>query len=71
MFFYSVDCGAIVCYLMKQLTHGQVIASKLPQRVVGALRAEIVNKFLNDTYRSWTIENFHAREQIATANFEQ
>ncbi|KAJ8630227.1 hypothetical protein MRB53_023550 [Persea americana] len=68
---FCVDCGVIVCYLMKQLTHKQVIASKLPQSVVDAFRAEIVSKFLNDTRRSWSIENFHAGQQIANDDFEQ
>ncbi|KAJ8642493.1 hypothetical protein MRB53_004241 [Persea americana] len=67
----AVDCKVIVCYLMKQLTHKQVIASKLSQSVVDGLRAEIVSKFLNDTHRSWSIENFHARQQSANDDFEQ
>ncbi|KAJ8621656.1 hypothetical protein MRB53_030185 [Persea americana] len=67
----AVDCEVVICYCMKQLTHKQVIASNLPWSVVDGLRAEIVNKFLNDTHRSWTIENFHVRQQSANDDFEQ
>ena len=56
---------------MKQLTHKQVIDSKLPQSVVDGLRAEIVSKFLNDKHWSWSIENFHARQESANDDFEQ
>ncbi|KAJ8633213.1 hypothetical protein MRB53_026549 [Persea americana] len=67
----SVDCGVIVCYLMKQITHKQVIALKLLQSVVDSLRAKIVSRFLNDPLRSWSIQNFHARQQAANDDFEQ
>ncbi|KAJ8639527.1 hypothetical protein MRB53_016221 [Persea americana] len=67
----SVDCGVIICYLMKQITQKQVIASKLPQSIVDSLRAEIVSKFMNDPHRSWSIQNFHARQQAANDDFEQ
>ena len=71
MFFCSVDCGVIVCYLMKQITQKQVIASKLPQSIVDSLRAEIVSRFMNDPHRSRSIQNFHAWQQAANDDYEQ
>lgn len=62
-----VDCGVAICYIMKQIAHGQTVTKKLLQRVIDGLGAE---KFLNDKHRSWSLVNLNTRG-ILEKEFEE
>lgn len=52
----SLDCGVIVCYIIRQYFRNEEVGSKLPKSECRRMRADILHTFLNDELNSWNGE---------------
>ncbi|KAH7842967.1 hypothetical protein Vadar_011162 [Vaccinium darrowii] len=53
----SLDCGVIVCYIIRQYFRNEIVETKLPKLECRKLRAEIIHAFINDEANSWKPEH--------------
>lgn len=53
----SLDCGVIVCYIIRQYFRNGTVETKLPKLECRKLRAEIIHDFINDEANSWKPEH--------------
>ncbi|XP_058217231.1 uncharacterized protein LOC131328283 [Rhododendron vialii] len=58
----SVDCGIIVCYIIKQLEEQKPVPTYLTVENLKKFRAELVHIFLNDKPRTWSIEEWKSNQ---------
>lgn len=52
----SIDCGVIVCYIMRQHMRNESIASKFPTGECRKMRSNMLHAFLNDDRCPRTLE---------------
>ncbi|GMQ10992.1 hypothetical protein CsSME_00053783 [Camellia sinensis var. sinensis] len=60
----SVDCGIIVCYIMRQIIRDEPIANSMEGDEINNFRASIVHQFLNDYPKAWTEEQFNLKQKM-------
>ncbi|XP_058217399.1 uncharacterized protein LOC131328475 [Rhododendron vialii] len=58
----SVDCGIIVCYIIKQLEEQKPVPTYLTVENLKKFRAKLVYIFLNDKPRTWSIEEWKSNQ---------
>lgn len=60
--FYRVDCGIIVCYIIKQLAEQKPVPTYLTVENLKKFRAELIHIFLNDKPRTWSTEEWKSNQ---------
>ncbi|KAG5551868.1 hypothetical protein RHGRI_010092 [Rhododendron griersonianum] len=58
----SVDCGIIVCYIIKQLAEQKPVPTYLTVENLKKFRAELIHIFLNDKPRTWSTEEWKSNQ---------
>ncbi|KAG5532087.1 hypothetical protein RHGRI_026635 [Rhododendron griersonianum] len=58
----SVDCGIIVCYIIKQLAEQKPVPTYLTVENLKQFRAELIHIFLNDKPRTWSTEEWKSNQ---------
>ncbi|KAG5539927.1 hypothetical protein RHGRI_020224 [Rhododendron griersonianum] len=58
----SVDCGIIVCYIIKQLVEQKPVPTYLTVENLKKFRAELIHIFLNDKPRTWSTEEWKSNQ---------
>ncbi|KAG5512946.1 hypothetical protein RHGRI_038636 [Rhododendron griersonianum] len=58
----SVDCGIIVCYIIKQLAKQKPVPTYLTVENLKKFRAELIHIFLNDKPRTWSTEEWKSNQ---------
>ncbi|KAF7133168.1 hypothetical protein RHSIM_Rhsim09G0061900 [Rhododendron simsii] len=58
----SVDCGLIVCYIIKQLAEQKSVPIYLTVENLKKFRAELIHMLLNDKPRTWSAEEWKSEQ---------
>ncbi|KAF7121289.1 hypothetical protein RHSIM_Rhsim13G0177800 [Rhododendron simsii] len=52
----TLDCGIVVCYVIRQYFRNEPISSQLPEGGCQKMRSDILHAFLSDENNSWSLE---------------